>query len=127
MEADRVAFFHSKAGMNESASLTSELKRLATATDSLLSRASVADYEEFVALIDLREETLQRLYDGAEASVEDRAIIRGLQAHDQLLLHHMSRLKTEAAETLLRIQQSRQGRNAYEGYGAQSFFIDKRN
>ncbi|MGN7457233.1 hypothetical protein ACTHPH_20675 [Paenibacillus pasadenensis] len=113
--------------MNESVSLTFELKRLATATDSLLSRASVADYEEFVNLIDLREATLRRLQEGGEASDEDCALIRGLQAHDQLLLHHMSRLKTEAAETLLRIQQSRQGRNAYEGYGAQSFFIDKKN
>ncbi|WP_339278961.1 hypothetical protein NYE40_21960 [Paenibacillus sp. FSL W8-1187] len=106
--------------------LAAELNELRQKTSDLMARLDSAEYEEFVLLVEQREQVLQKLQ-GSALSEEDRDCIRSLQQYDSRLLQQMGLLKTEAAETLFRIRQSKNGRNAYEGYGSQSYFIDKKN
>ncbi|MGK9252690.1 MULTISPECIES: hypothetical protein [Paenibacillus] len=113
----------SAAGM----SVESRLKYLQEYTEQLAQQLYKVEYEQLEELVDLREEVLNGIQDG-ELTEKDRSRIQVLLSFDGQILSRMVELKEEASMALLKINQSRFQKNAYEQTSVQgSYFIDKRN
>lgn len=108
-------------------SVESRLKYLQEYTEQLAQQLYKVEYEQLEELVDLREEVLNGIQDG-ELTEEDRSRIQVLLSFDGPILSRMVELKDEASMALLKINQSRSQKNAYEQTSLQgSYFIDKRN
>ncbi|ASS67227.1 MULTISPECIES: hypothetical protein [unclassified Paenibacillus] len=108
-------------------SVESRLRHLQDYTEQLTQHLHKVEYEQLEELVDLREDVLNGIQDG-ELTEEDRSRIQVLLSYDGPILSRMIELKEEASMALLKINQSRSQKNAYEQTSLQgSYFIDKRN
>ena len=107
--------------------MTALVQGLYEKTTELVKRLEVAEYEEFTALVELREEALHELQRRKGLSEEEKRMLRQIGEFDTAIVARMDELKQEAAQGSRRMAQSRHQQKMYQAaYTAESFFFDKR-
>ncbi|WP_166243641.1 hypothetical protein [Paenibacillus turpanensis] len=92
-----------------------------------LANSSEHGFEDYLLLIDLRQEVVNNLEAGYVLSASEKNILSKIKPYEDLVFQRMKLLKDEAEQGLVRIQNSKRQRKGYNQPGlSESIMFDKR-
>jgi hypothetical protein len=106
-----------------------DLAELREMTRQLADRLAQADFEEMCRFVERREQMVRRIREGYDGNPTPEQIreVANLLKFDGPILGKMEQLRSQAASSLAKLEQSRIRRNAYEKiYAMESAFIDRK-
>lgn len=112
--------------MNE---LSELIDRLVRETNRLSEMGAQCTYQEFEQLVELRQTLINAIeLNGHNLTDEHRKKIQSLSPLDEIILGHMHRLREEAREGIVKMNQSKRQAAVYQQQPAyESILFDKRN
>ncbi|MFD0714968.1 hypothetical protein [Paenibacillus sp. GCM10027626] len=95
---------------------------------SRLEQTEDNDYERFERLVDLRQALVDQIAEYGKLLPSQKQAVKAIMEYDSIIVRHMERMKEEAQEGLLRINNVKRQKAAYDNSSAyDAIMFDKRN
>ncbi|WP_171056263.1 hypothetical protein [Paenibacillus sinopodophylli] len=108
--------------------MSGTLIELYETTLELARRLEDTSVDEWMDLIQLRDEVIPILQLRPELEEEEKRMLRIIVGYDEVMVARMNELKEEAAAMIIKVNKTRIQKNSYDSSSSsESYFIDRKN